>query len=244
MNKKWWNTLVRAILIWLVLSQGGYAQEKLVISTGPEGNFLVRLSVPVLREAYHRLGITLEMKHYPWARALRYASDGETDGELFRATVDHDTYPNLVKLNVPITYTEFVVLTKDVEFQVTGWEGLRPYTLGSTIGVKVIEQHTQGMQIERVVTLQQALMKLENGRTELVIADRLSVIKALKELGFTDIRILEPPLERMPLYHYLHTRHAALIPQLEQTLTDMEQEGVIQSIQEQVLQKILASPSE
>ena len=50
------------------------------------------------------------------------------------------------------------------------------------------------------------------------------------------IRILEPPVDQLVLYHYLHKRHAALAEKLEAVLTRMEQEGELKTIQEQAVQ--------
>ncbi|MCP4105522.1 MAG: transporter substrate-binding domain-containing protein [Desulfobacteraceae bacterium] len=148
-------------------------------------------------------------------------------------------FPNLLMVNVPVGYLCFTVFTKDLQFQVTGWESLRPYRIGFIRGVRKIEENTQGMRVEPVTKLEQAFKKLQIGRSDLVIDAPLNGMKMLNKLGFKDIRFLEPPLEREPLYHYLHTRHANLVPLLEQTLTHMEQEGVIQTIRDQVMQELL-----
>lgn len=89
-----------------------------------------------------------------------------------------------------------------------------------------------------VKTLEQAFKKLDAGRSDLVIEERFAGLQMLNQLGFKGIQLLEPPLKHYPLYHYIHTRHAALVPQLEETLQQMEQEGVIRTLQEQVMQEL------
>ena len=103
-----------------------------------------------------------------------------------------------------------------------------------------VVENTQGMQTEAVSSYEQAFMKLNTGRSDLVIGSRTTALIVLHQLGFTDIRVLEPPLLRFPLYHYLHRSRADLIPRLEQILRDMTAKGEIKAIQTQVFEKILA----
>ena len=51
----------------------------------------------ILREAYRRLGIALEIRKLPAERALRMASDGQLDGEVQRIDAVKRTHPNLVQ---------------------------------------------------------------------------------------------------------------------------------------------------
>ena len=48
------------------------------------------------------------------------------------------------------------------------------------------------------------------------------------------IAILEPPIQRDPLFHYLHKKHATIVPKMTAVLQEMADEGRIQSITEEV----------
>jgi polar amino acid transport system substrate-binding protein len=91
------------------------------------------------------------------------------------------------------------------------------------------------MNVELVDTVEQAFRMLHAGRNDVVVDLRTTQCK-LKHFDVSGIRALEPPLARIPLYHYLHARHKALSAKLETVLTRMEQEGDLKTIQEQARQ--------
>ena len=240
------KTLLIGLLLWMVLfDERGYAQDQLVISSGiaADNDNIFLLTAPIIREAYTRLGITIEIKQYPWQRSLNAANDGIVDGELYRVAEIQEEYPNLLMVKVPIVYVDFVVFTKDLHFQVKGWDSLRPYHLGFLRGVKKIEYHTQGMQVHMSNTQEATFKNLQIGRSDLVIDERFSGLQILNTLGFKDIQVLSPPLERFPSYHFLHTRHADLVPQVERILKQLEQEGFMEAVYKQVSQELF-SPKE
>ena len=173
------------------------------------------------------------------------ANQGGIDGELFRGNINRDEFPNLLCIPVPILNIEIVVFTKDVEFEVTGWDSLQPYTIGFQVGMKRIETGTKGMQVESVTTTEQLFMKLAAGRNDIVVLPRdlgMDVLKSMMVLGsdvinlntLQGIKVLEPPLYRDFLYHHLHSKHAELVPKITAALQEMADEKLIRHITEEV----------
>jgi polar amino acid transport system substrate-binding protein len=217
------------------------AQDHLVFSR-PENRSGVALLMGerVLKEAYARLGIDFEFRELPEVRAMVTANEGGTDGEFERFAGLEQTYPNLVMIPVPIGSVDIVVYTKETDFAVEGWHSLAPYTIGIVRGFKLIEANTEGMHVEAVTTVEQAFLKLNAGRSDVVVESR-SAQCMLKDFNVSGIRVLEPPLDQLVLYHYLHRRHTALAAKLEAVLTRMEQEGELKALQEQAMQDFLES---
>ena len=145
------------------MTEGGYAQGNLIISTGTAEDSTVHIVAPVITEAYKRIGITIEIKNSPWPRALKYANRGITDGKLFRAAVIQKENPNLLMVKIPVANIDFVVFTKDIRFNVTGWESLSPYRINFVRGIKKIENNTRSMHVGTVTEIDQALKKLQSG---------------------------------------------------------------------------------
>jgi len=56
-----------------------------------------------------------------------------------------------------------------------------------------------------------------------------------EKLGIQDVVILEPALERRPIYTYLHVRHKDVVPELENTLKAMEDDGSIKKLQDEAI---------
>jgi polar amino acid transport system substrate-binding protein len=214
------------------------AWEHLVISK-PEGA-LQRQSYfaeQILKEAYSGIETEIEFKMLPIERSLEMSNNGDTDGEFLRVSGIDKDFPNLIMIPVPIYRVDVVVYAKRVEFDVKGWQSLSPYTIGIVRGFKIFENNTKGMRIEKVNTVDQAFLKLDAGRTDVVVEIR-NVQCRLNELNVSGIKIIEPPIDQLLLYHYLHKRHKNLAVKLEKVLRRMEKEGQIKCIQEESLQDL------
>jgi polar amino acid transport system substrate-binding protein len=233
-----WKILVAAVIL-SMLTPPLNAQDHLLISrtdkTPRAGIFL--MAEHILQEAYTRLGIKVEFRDYPRERAIRAANNGDTDGDLQRTAGLEQRYPNLVMVPFTLTKSDVVVFTKKKTFQVTGYDSLKPYSILITIGSKPSEQGTQGMRVTAVATTEQAFRMLEAGRADVFIYFREGIC-VVKKIGLTTIKILEPPLEQDPGYHYLNKRHRALVPRLVAALKDMEREGVIQRLQQEAIKEL------
>ncbi|SCA57581.1 conserved exported hypothetical protein [Candidatus Terasakiella magnetica] len=193
------------------------------------------ISELVLREAYKKIGIEIFITPLPAKRSLHHSNQGRADGELFRIAGMEKTYKNLVPVPIPINFLDAMVMSHKTTFDVNGWESLKPYMLAIRRGVKFSDTATQGMKrtfLNSNIGLGRIL--LEDNQVDLAIIARvngLSVIQQLNEVkATTDLKLLEPPLQSYPLYHYLHKRHAHLIDRLTQALKEMQSKGRIQEI--------------
>lgn len=215
----------------------GWTQEvrTLQVSTLLEEDPATSIAERVVTEAYRRLGLSVQVRHLPGERSLRSANNGDTDGELYRKLGMERDYPNLVIVPVPLLIYEIVIFTQGTHFVVNGWDSLRPYTIGYVKSIKIVEQNTQGMRVEVAGTLRQAFLKMTMGRSDLVVANRTSGLAALKELNLTDFKVLSPPLATFPVFHYLHKKHAALVPRLTAALQQMQKDKTIDTLQKAVM---------
>ena len=227
----------------LITAEMGYAED-IVISTFDFQSPNVDVAEKVLTEAFTRIGHTMRLRRLPAERAIHTANDGKVDGELIRRDEMSSTYPNLIMVPVPIVIVDFVVFTKEKRFQVNGWDSLIPYKVGYRRGVKTVETNlTADTKSEAVSTLEQAFRKLDVGRTDVVVDTRLGGLVMLHQLGIEDTIVLEPSLIASPQFHYLHVKNQQLVKPLTKVLTQMEEEGVMQQIQQQVIEDS-PSPSE
>lgn len=245
-------SLVKTALIILVfsLSTSALSQQNFIFSSAGPLHPKKVIVIRILEEAYHRLGIDFEFRHYPAERSLRIANAGEeVDGELFRgvnAKIE-ENYLNLIKIPVPLTYGEFVVFTREVNFEIDGWESLRPYHIGIEIGVKGIERGTEGMNVEKVPETDKLFLMLAEGRFDIAVAPRTVGLMHLTRLSnlygeyenFQHISVLEPPIKKDPLYHYLHAKHTDIVPRLTMVLEDMNSNGDIQTIIDRAMIEIM-----
>ncbi len=232
---------ISVVIVLIVMSSGLQAQDQLVISETGGGTWISQtIALRVLQDAYQQLNIRIQVIGYPAERVLYSANSGDTDGALLRMAGLEKDYPNLIRVPVPIFYYDLMVFTKELDFQVKGWQSLSPYTINFMRGNKLAEKHTSGMKVETTTTTEQTLRKLAVGRTEVVVGAR-SVICLVKSLKLKGIRMLEPPLERLPLYHYLHKRHRTLVQRLEVIIKRMEKNKEIKRITDETMQDFIAS---
>lgn len=211
------------------------ARDKLVFSTFPDVDPATVMSERILKVAYKELDISIEMKKLPGKRALAYSNKGRTDGELFRILGINKTFKNLIPVMVPVHYFSFVVFTKDLDFEVNGWQSLQPYKISYLAGIALVEQNTKGMMAEPAISMKQGFQKLLRNRSDVMIETRISGLSVIKENNFEGIIILEPPLQQVPVYHYLNKKHSELIPKLEEVMRRMEQDHTTQQIRDAVL---------
>jgi polar amino acid transport system substrate-binding protein len=197
------------------------------------------IGMAILREAYGRLGIKVETMGLPAERALVMANAGTTDGVVIRiAGIDRD-YPNLVMVPVLLLQLEAVVFTHTVDFPVKGWESLKPWRIGIIRGFKFAEQGTAGMRVLLTQNPEILFRNLERGYYDIAINERYSGLVACKQAGIENVRILEPPLEQLPMYHYVHASHRDLVPRLTAILQEMKASGRSAQLMEETVKKIM-----
>jgi len=197
--------MMMTLISLLMMSVPMYAHEKLVFAT-LDSPLNATIGAKVLQEAYQRIGIQTDLQILPSERALNMANNGEFDGEGIRIKEVQDIYPNLRRVPVVVLAMEAVVFTKDVIFDVRGWESLKPYTIGILRGSKFVEIGTRGLKVEQVTSYRQVLLKLNAGRTDVAVMARTNGLLEIGKLNMKGIRVLEPPLIRVNLYHYLHKK--------------------------------------
>jgi polar amino acid transport system substrate-binding protein len=212
-----------------------WAETVMRISTLLEDDPATLIAERIMREAYRRLDIGMELLAMPGERSLVSADRGETDGELYRKLGIDKIYPHLVRVPFALETYEIVVFTKGTQVKVESWESLRPYRIGFVKGIKIVEEKTVGMQVEAVATMQQAFSKLDLGRTDIVLANRLSGLASLRAHQFRGVNVVLPPLASFDVFHYVNEKHAALVPKLTAILNAMDRERTIQRIREDVL---------
>lgn len=215
-----------------------HSQAKdLTIAMIDQGQVIEQVTRAVLTEAYAKLDIPVRFKEVPAARALAESSSGITDGELHRIAGLSSRFPKLVQVKVPVNWIDAIVVTRTVRFTPQGWDSLRPYRIGYHYGIQAFERGTRGMKVDPAPTNALVLRKLQQGRTDIALMADVEARELLAKLGDSGLQILAPPIARIALYHYVHKKHAHLVPRLEAVLQAMAADGTIEAIRERTLAK-------
>lgn len=191
----------------------------------------------VLEKAYGQLGIKVNFVAVPGARALNMWNAGKLDA--IAAKIIDSGLPESIKLSVPVAFEEVVVFATKKNFTVDGFDSLKPYVVGYVNGITYLDDRLKNIpQRETAPGLESLFRKLEAGRTDVAVDSRFSFC-LVRKLGLHEIRILEPSLEKRLGYHFLHVRHQQLVPAVEAVLRNMEKDGSIRKIQEEVMQEYM-----
>jgi ABC-type amino acid transport substrate-binding protein len=199
----------------------------------------------MLVEVYKRLGIVVQFVDLPAKRSLLESSEGRVDGEVQRILAVQDQYPTLVAVQPSFNFIEpaaFVRSGASTTLRVDGWPSLAPHSIGIVRGVGSSERGTKGMRaVEAVTTMENLMQSLEAGRFDVAVNDRFSGLLVLRRLGLDGkVQPVDPPLEHIPLYHFLHERHRELVPKVGQVIRDMQARGELDKLRRQVMEKMLA----
>lgn len=223
-----------------IISNPARAENRLVFSTA-ENVRMGKAAENILKQAYKSIGIDVRIVEYPALRAIISANQGEVDGELIRVKGIDATYTDLIMIPVPLAAMEGVVFTKNADFEVAGFESLRPYKITFRRGVNFAENGTKGMNRVILDSLEQAFLLLHRERVDVVITPRLTGLDTLSKLPFKEIKILEPPLIQTSFYHYLNKKHEALVPKITAVFQEMHDDGRIAKENERLTNMLLES---
>lgn len=194
------------------------------------------LAKPVVREAYRRIGYTVTFDPLPARRALEWANDGVTDGDLARIAGTEKQFPNLIKISPPVSHFRGVAFATNVVRPISGWKDLKGLSIGIVRGIRYSEIGTEGMNPISTNDMTHLFKLLKLGRIDVAVAvldaGRIEIRRNYPDAG---IRPIGDPLHAAPLYHYIHVKNGHLVQKLEAALREMEADGEIEALREKAL---------
>ncbi len=216
---------------------------RLTLATGAREPFVSSREGPgfveeTVREALRRIGHELTVLPLPVERALVNANAGIEDGDLFRAPGFEADYPNLIQVPQPLINNDFVAFALRPEIEVRNWVDLDRYSVAYITGYKIFERKLKdGRNVTTVRDNGLLLALLANGRADVVLNSRWVGLWAARRAGLA-VRVLEPPLIRVPMYAYLHRRHETLVPRLATALAEVHRDGTYQRLYKSILKPL------
>jgi polar amino acid transport system substrate-binding protein len=234
--------------VWLAAG-GGVVQaqrtpRRMVMATfGQMDSFASRWLELIYTEAFRQLGVTLEIRFFPAARAGAEAVAGNVDGELARSQEYETTQSTMLRLPEPTLFVATAAYTRRKDIQLgPGWEGLRgttyrtEYRFGYSITEHKLMAVLPAVHLSAVQSSETGLRKLVLGRTDLFVDTVEAIEPLLAGAEFRDAGIrVASVLQRAPLYAYLNKKHAPLAPRLAAILKKMRDSGQIERYRLQAL---------
>lgn len=207
----------------LMSSQGAAHAQQVLRLSGFEAPNLTPIAARVLSDAYAQLGIKIEVVEAHPRRALVRSSSGKTDGELVRVRSVGDQFPTLVRVEVPIVTSRTFAYTNKAELR-----GKRPEELyrlraghvdGARYAIKLAEKFSE---VWTARTPEQLFDMLHYGRIDIVIVSEQTGRQMIEQFDKAGMFFaLQPSLSEVQYYHYLHEKHAHLVPRIEAVLRNL-----------------------
>lgn len=214
------------MLLGLVLLCAPVKAETYRIAT-LDGITYADISAMVIK-AYARLGHNATVINYPGERALFQSSQGIVDAELVRTAIVGRLYPTLIKVPVPIDSARITAFMRKGLPPVRNWEDLLQYRIGVEIGFKSAEFYTRGMNVTSFSDRERMFRVLDAGRLDVVVVLRRIGNQVINRLQLRNIYPSDPPLSVEPLYHYVHKKYEALVPELSRVFSELLANGTLE----------------
>ncbi len=230
------NALVTLLALMLFVSLS-HAKQTLTFTTA-KSDYSSYITEAILKEAYGKIGIKIQVLRYPDLIGLKKSNAGTRDGELQRIKEIAQKYSNLILVPVVINNVELVVYARDSNIVIKKPADLAPYHVGYYKGALIFDKLTQGFsRVSRFSTQKETLKMLATGKVDVVIGDTLTAPWRIKHHKIKGLHPLSPPLMNLQLYHFLNIRHKALIPKLTKELKSMIKRGRLEIIRKRVISR-------
>lgn len=200
----------------------------------------------VLREAYQRLGVPVEIRPMGGVGALEASSSGSVDAELQRIDGVSRSFPELIQVPIPINYLLGAAFSIEYDFRVAGWRSLQPYRLGIVKGIIFSNEGTRGMDVKVAEDYDQIFEMLQTGDIDVAVVPRVNGLYALRNLNPGEdsennpVREMEGVLETLLLYHYVHKSRSEIVPELTEILGEMLNDGTTRKIRDLAYEELLS----
>jgi hypothetical protein len=181
----------------------------------------------VLEQIYNNIGINITISPLPAKRAQYLANTGIKDGEIMRIWTYGDENLNSIRVPTPYYYLETMpFVLKKSRIVIKQKQDLAEYRLAKIRGVKHTNNITQGFSnIYEMSSTEVMFKQLLSGNVDVVLTNTIDGNLVLKRLGLSDIKMMQSPLVRLPLYHYVNQKNQHLVPLIDQEIQRMKSNG-------------------
>ncbi len=186
----------------------------------------------LLAEAGRRIGRRIDVQALPAERALLNANAGVEDGDAMRIAGLSRLYPHLDQVPEVLFEMELVAFAREPLPMDQGWASLEGLEVAVVTGWKIVEANTDPGNCTAVRTPELALDLVARGRADVAVLGRRYGLAVLDAEHHAALRPLAPPLATLPMFIYLHHRHAALVDPLAEALRAMKADGTYARILE------------
>ncbi len=196
----------------------------LLIFNRPADTPQARYVIDLLRMAYKEIGYELHIIDFNHQSSLAAANEGVLDGQLGRIADVTQDYPNLLKVDFPLFNFNLLLLKN---CQTCLYSDLKSLAIQSSYPAAqsfLGKQPFHGDVITvRNITAQLNLLTQKRVEGALLLDFLLST----KHPNFDQSQFHKEVLMSMQSFHFVHKRHATLIPKLTAALKKLDEQGTV-----------------
>ena len=183
-----------------------------------------RAIAKIIKEAYRLLGHEANVAYRHAAGSMKEVNAGKFDAELARISGIEMEFPNLVRVAEPIySMSISAIVRSGSNVNIGSWEEIGDRRIGYPRGYKILDIRTRKLDAVKVSSPTAIVKMVKAGRLEVGLLMQSDAEALAKKYG--GVSVLEPPIEVVTLYHYLHVRHRRLAPSLEKVLIQLNDSG-------------------
>ena len=186
-----------------------------------------------VQQAYQNIGLQMQLETRPLERLQLEAARGVLlDGNLAAAATLQQVIPQLIRIPVQVYQLELTAFVRASWLKPTHWADLQMMRVTYMAGMLSVEARLQQHQIKAAtvaLTLEQALQYVAKGRVDVAVLPKAEAEYVLQQMKVQQVQAVQPALELLPMYHYIHQKHQALVgpltAQLEKLIAPVQATG-------------------
>ncbi len=211
-------------VFWLLMLSAGaseYTRPDVMTFSAIENNQSSNAVSGILEQAYGNLGIDVNILRVPAGRGLKLSSSGQVDGEVARIAEVGQKYPSLQRVDVPLYVSSASIFAKSGNaVHVLSPADLKNQQVLCIRGILASEFVATALEFSCVYAKdqKQALDMLIHDRVSMILGSQSSIELFLGDFKEHNITPVLPDIYQVKLYHYVHQKHQALVPDITQAL--------------------------
>ncbi|RJE73707.1 hypothetical protein BGP78_17170 [Pseudoalteromonas sp. MSK9-3] len=218
------NITLRALALCLLIFSSTANSSNTLLFNRPADNPQSRYVIELMTLVYKELGYSLKVIDFNHQSALVAANEGVLDGQLGRVNSVTEQYPALMQISFPIMHANLQLLSYCKTCSMFESESIVIISSYVAPEAYLKAQNYQG-EIIKVKSSSAQLNLLIQKKVSAALVVEFHVKKYREKLQSLDIT--SKTLHKINIYHYLHKKHAKLIPQINHILGTMAKEGTI-----------------
>ncbi len=217
-------------LLWLLYAGNSAAEQSPLVFSMLPGNPVNSVAVPLIAEIYQSAGVAIKAVPVPPLRETRMLEEGTLDGVVGKFENFELTHPEVIRIPVPLETIQIAAFVADDTPDLPSLLSRHPLRFSALRGIEYHLQVPGIVEWNFVNEPAQLMQMLARGRVDAVLGVDISGLRLALEIPSADIRMLEPALKTLHVYHYVHRKHVALVPRITQVMQKMHEQGYMQAL--------------